>query len=98
MSKIEIHCIGGSYCISRTDMHGEYCPDTGEYYLARNGGNPFQDVVLATLWHDIHDCCHVYSARGYSYQVVRELLQLGHLTPKTLEQFRQDGGEVWWEQ
>ena len=87
----------GAYNIYSENMQGNYCPETGEYYLARHeatGDNP----VLATYWVDKDGYCHMFALRGYSYEVVRELLQLGHLTPKTLEQFQQEGGEIWWDQ
>ena len=95
-SKIINYRVSGSYYIDRGNMQGNYCPDTGEYYLARyEGGNP---VVLAYYWVDGFDCCHADSSRGYSYDVVRELLQLGHLTKKTLASFIAAGGKVWWAQ
>ena len=87
------------YYISRTDMQGNYCPATGEYYLAvYDDDDRRQETVVASYWCDEHGFCHVDSARGYSYQVVRELLQLGHLTPKTLAAYIRDGGRVWWDQ
>ena len=91
----------GCFHIGRTDVWGWYCPDTGEYYLACNDTDPIVGRCVGILasarempdgeWQEQADC-------GYSYEVVRELLQLGHLTPKTLEQFQLSGGEVWWEQ
>ena len=86
-------CRHGCFHIERTNMWGNYNLTTGEYYLANYNG-----VTFATRWYDRDGYCHVYSARGYSYQAIRELLQLGHLTSKTLEQFQQAGGKVWWEQ
>ena len=91
----------GMFHVGRTDMWGNYCPETKEYYLARNSYVPGVGEcveVLASVhempdgeWQEQSEC-------GYDYEVVRELLQLGHLTPKTLEQFLQDSGEVWWNQ
>lgn len=86
----------GMYHVGRTDMWGNYCPETKEYYLAHNTGEYIE--VLASgcempdgEWQD-------QSACGYSYEVVRELLQLGHLTSRTLERFLEEEGEVWWNQ
>ena len=91
----------GAYHVGHTTYWGNYCPATGEYYLAHN--TFVQGVgecveVLASAHYVRDDEWQEQSCRGYDYEVVRELLQLGHLTPKTLEQFRQDGGEVWWDQ
>ena len=77
-------------------MYGNYCPATGEYYLAIY--DDACEIVLASYWHDEDGYYHVDSSRGYSYDVVRELLRLGHLTPKTLAAYLRDGGEVWWNQ
>ena len=78
----------GMYHVGHTTYWGNYCPETGEYYLALASAREMPDGE----W-------QVQSASGYSYEVVRELLQLGHLTPKTLEQFLlEEGGEVWWNQ
>ena len=90
----------GCYNVGRTDMWGNYCPDTGEYYLARRHFVPGVGEctgVLASACY-IRDEWQEQSACGYSYQVVRELLQLGHLTTKTLDTFLAMGGEVWWDQ
>ena len=91
----------GCFHVGRTDIWGNYCPETGEYYLAHNSYDPVVGEYVEVLasaremldgeWQELAEC-------GYDYEVVRELLQLGHLTPKTLEQFLQNGGEVWWEQ
>ena len=96
----------GCFHVGRTDMWGWYCPITGEYYLAHNTFVPGVGEcveVLASARYVMDDEWQDISAEGYEdynggYQVVRELLQLGHLTSKTLEQFQQVGGEVWWEQ
>ena len=83
----------GRFHVGRTDMWGNYCPETGEYYLARPEG------VMASARYMWDDEWQVQAYSGYSYEVVRELLQLGHLTKKTLEQFQQEeGGDVWWDQ
>ena len=84
------------YHVGRTDMWGWYCPETGEYYLAHDAGEYVG--VLASAYLVREDEWLDQSERGYDYEVVRELLQLGHLTSKTLEQFQQAGGEVWWNQ
>ena len=91
----------GAFNVSRTDMWGTYCPTSGEYYLAHKALVP--DVgecveVLASAHYVREDEWQEQSARGYSYQVVRELLQLGHLTARTLASFIEAGGEVWWDQ
>ena len=89
------------YHVGRTDMWGWYCPETGEYYLAHYNYDPVVGRyvgVLASAYLVRDDEWQEQSERGYGYQVVRELLQLGHLTPKTLEQFVEEGGEVWWNQ
>lgn len=91
----------GCFHVGRSDMWGNYCPETGEYYLAHNTNVPGVGEcveVLASAYFVREDEWQEQSYRGYGYQVVRELLQLGHLTPKTLEQFQQAGGEVWWDQ
>lgn len=89
------------YHVGRSDMWGWYCPDTGEYYLAANDTDPVAGECISVLataqempdgsWQEYTDC-------GYSYEVTRELLQLGHLTPKTLASFIEADGEVWWDQ
>ena len=89
------------YNVGRTDMWGNYCPETGEYYLAHNTFVPGVGEcveVLASARYVKDDEWQESCCCGYSYEVVRELLQLGHLTTKTLEQFQQAGGEVWWNQ
>ena len=67
----------GTYHVGRTNMWGNYCPETGEYYLARPEG-----VMASARYIDICDEMkwQVQAYSGYSYEVVRELLQLGHLT------------------
>ena len=83
----------GAYHVGRTNMWGNYCPETGEYYLARPEG------VMASARYMWDDEWQVQSYSGYSYEVVRELLQLGHLTSKTLALFiEEEGGDVWWDQ
>ena len=94
--KIESCYVGSCYYIVRDNMRGNYCPATGEYYLACR--EDACEIVIAGYWYDGDGFCHVDSSRGYSYDVVRELLQLGHLTPKTLASFVEDGGRVWWDQ
>ena len=96
----------GCYHVGRSDMWGNYCPDTGEYYLCCNDEDPVIGGYIATLASCrideagyLDDC----SADGFEeynggYEVVRELLQLGHLTKKTLASFIEAGGEVWWDQ
>lgn len=96
----------GCFHVGRTDMWGNYCPETGEYYLAHRVEDPEEGECVEVLasacelpdgsWEDI-------SADGFEeynngYQVVRELLQLGHLTKKTLVNFIAYGGDVWWDQ
>ena len=98
MIKSESCHVGRCYYIDRKNMWGNYCPETGEYYLAHDAGDEYCEIVLASYWYDKDGYCHVDSSRGYNYQVVRELLQLGHLTRKTLAAYIQDGGEVWWDQ
>ena len=96
----------GMHHVGRTDMWGNYCPETGEYYLACNAIDPVIGEyveVLASAREMPDGEWQEQSAWGYEaycggYEVVRELLQLGHLTPKTLEQFQQAGGVVWWDQ
>ena len=96
----------GAYNVSRKNMWGTYCPETGEYYLAHGTFVPGVGEcveVLASAYYVREDEWQEQSAEGYEaycggYEVVRELLRLGHLTPKTLEQFQQVGGEVWWNQ
>ena len=87
-------------------MWGWYCPETKEYYLARwdfvPGVGECKGILASACemadgsWQDI-------SADGFEeynngFEVVRELLQLGHLTAKTLASFVEEGGEVWWDQ
>ena len=86
----------GCFHVGRTDMWGNYCPETGEYYLACNNGDYIE--VLASGREMPDGEWQEQSASGYSYEVVRELLQLGHLTAKTLESFLAMDGEVWWDQ
>ena len=96
----------GMFHVGRTDMWGSYCPETGECYLAHNAYDPVvgeYTEVLASCWLDDSGYYKDQSAEGYEEynngcQVVRELLQLGHLTQKTLASFIEAGGEVWWEQ
>ena len=100
----------GMYHVGHTTYWGNYCPETGEYYLALASAREMPGVngtsnlpicagVLASAREMPDGEWQVQSASGYSYEVVRELLQLGHLTPKTLEQFLlEEGGEVWWNQ
>ena len=91
----------GCFHVGRTDMWGNYCPETGEYYLAHNAYDPIPGEyveVLASAREMADGEWEEQSACGYSYQVVRELLQLGHLTSKTLATFIEEGGEVWWDQ
>ena len=99
----------GAYHVGRTDMWGNYCPETGEYYLAHNNYDPvagdYVEVIASACYQD-EDCPDTWedqSADGFEawsggYEVVRELLQLGHLTAKTLASFIEAGGEVWWNQ
>ena len=91
----------GCFHVGRTDMWGNYCPETGEYYLACVGTDPTIGECIGVLASGISQPDGEWqeqSACGYSYEVVRELLQLGHLTPKTLERFISEEGEVWWDQ
>lgn len=91
----------GCYHVGSSNMWGNYCPETGEYYLAHNTYDPVAGEcveVLASARYVMDDEWQEQSACGYSYEVVRELLRLGHLTKKTLEQFQQEEGEVWWNQ
>ena len=91
----------GCFHVGRTDMWGNYCPETGEYYLACKDVDPTVGQCVGVLasgcyvrddeWQEQSEC-------GYSYEVVRELLQLGHLTSKTLAAFIEAGGEIWWDQ
>ena len=92
---------GGRFHVGSTDVWGNYCPETKEYYLARNDFVPGVGEctgVVASCWLDDAGYYEDNSADGYSYEVVRELLQLGHLTAKTLASFIEAGGEVWWNQ
>ena len=88
-------------------MWGNYCPETGEYYLARvaSYGPSLEEVVevLASAREMPDDEWQAACGCGYEdynggYEVVRELLQLGHLTSQTLASFIEAGGEVWWDQ
>lgn len=99
----------GCFHVGRTDMWGWYCPDTGEYYLAHYAYDPIpgeyvEVVASAGYWPDPNEeTWEDHSAQGFEdfnngYEVVRELLQLGHLTPKTLAGFIEAGGVVWWDQ
>ena len=91
----------GCFHVGRSDMWGNYCPETGEYYLACKNFDPTVGEyieVLASACEMEDGAWQEQSACGYSYEVVRELLQLGHLMPKTLETFLQQEGEVWWDQ
>ena len=91
----------GGFNVSRVDMWGTYCPETGEYYLAHNTFVPEVGEcveVLASAYYVREDEWQEQSYSGYSLEVVRELLRLGHLTKKTLEQFIEAEGEVWWDQ
>ena len=106
MAKLNLNKTNSSYrygCfhVGRTDMWGNYCPETGEYYLACNAYDPIPGEyveVLASAREMADGEWEEQSACGYSYEVVRELLQLGHLTARTLETFLEEEGEVWWEQ
>ena len=86
----------GMFHVGRDNMWGNYCPETGEYYLAIYDDNI--KIVIASYYFDDDGYCHVDSARGYSYDVVRELLRLGHLTRKTLADYIAADGEVGWDQ
>lgn len=91
----------GCFHVGRTNMWGWYCPETGEYYLACNSTDPVVGEYIEVLASGVFvrdDEWQDQSACGYSYEVVRELLQLGHLTKKTLVTFIEDEGEVWWDQ
>ena len=89
-------------CDGTLNMWGSYCPDTGEYYLARDAGD-FIGVIASAGFMPNEDWREEQTAWGYESQadgleVVRELLRLGHLTKKTLTNFIAEGGVVWWEQ
>ena len=91
----------GCFHVGTPDMWGNYCPETGEYYLAHKDLDPVAGEcigVLASAYFVREGEWKEQSARGYSYQVVRQLLRLGHLTSKTLASFIEAGGEVWWDQ
>ena len=101
MSKTKSESKWGAFNVSRGNMWGTYVPETGEYYLAHTA----QDQVAGECVGVLASACYVRDDEwqeqtecGYSYEVVRELLRLGHLTKKTLEQFIEEGGEVWWNQ
>ena len=88
-------------CDGTLNMWGSYCPDTGEYYLARDAGDFIG--VIASVGFLPNEDWQEQTAWGYEpevggLEVVRELLRLGHLLPKTLASFIQAGGEIWWEQ
>ena len=87
--------------VGRTDMWGWYCPETGECYLARRHFVPGVGEctgVIASIGEMPDGSWEENAERGYDCEAVRELLQLGHLTAKTLAAFLEAGGEVWWEQ
>lgn len=86
----------GCFHVGRTDMWGNYCPETGEYYLAHDVGGCVE--VLASVREMPDGSWEEATYYEYTYEVVRELLQLGHLTRHTLESFIKDGGDVWWDQ
>lgn len=96
----------GTFHVGRSDMWGNYCPETGEYYLAHRDFVPGVGECVGVLasvcempdgtWQDIS--VSGFEEYNNGYEVVRELLQLGHLTAKTLESFIEAGGEVWWDQ
>ena len=91
----------GAFNVSRVDMWGTYCPETGEYYLAHKNYVPGVGEcveVLASAHFVREDEWQEQRVSGYSYEVVRELLRLGHLTRNTLADFIADDGEVWWDQ
>ena len=96
----------GAYNVSRKNMWGTYCPETKEYYLAHNTYLPEvgECVEVLASAHFVRDdewqaaCGCGYEDYNGGYEVVRELLQLGHLTPKTLASFIEADGEVWWDQ
>lgn len=91
----------GMFHVGHTIYWGNYCPETGEYYLACKDVDPIVGDcigVLASGCEMPDDEWQEQSACGYSYEVVRELLQLGHLTSRTLAAFIEAGGEVWWDQ
>ena len=83
------------------NVWGSYCPDTGEYYLARDAGEYIETLAVAEFYPN--GTWEEQTARGYEPQaggleVVRELLRLGHLLPQTLTNFIEAGGEIWWDQ
>ena len=91
----------GGFNVSRVDMWGTYCPETGEYYLAHRTNLPEVGEcteVLASAYYVRDDEWQEQTESGYDYDVVRELLRLGHLTSKTLASFVEAGGEIWWDQ
>ena len=89
----------GCFHVGRTDIWGWYCPETGEFYLARRDFDPVVGECVGVLGFCRTDEEAEEAAEpGYSYEVARELLQLGHLTQKTLASFIEEGGEVWWDQ
>ena len=99
MNKMNSTYKNGTYHIGRINMWGSYCPETGEYYLARPEG-VMASVQYIYICDDVDEMkLQVQAYSGYSYEVVRQLLQLGHLTNKTLALFiEEEGGEVWWDQ
>ena len=86
----------GCYHVGRTDMWGWYCPETGEHYLAHDAGEYI--ATHSYCWPDENGHILQDDENGYTYEVVRELLQLGHLTARTLASFIEADGEVWWDQ
>ena len=102
MNKTNHSCRYGVFHVGYPTMWGNYCPETGEYYLARvaSYGPSLEEVVevLASAREMPDGEWQEQSYSGYDYEVVRELLQLGHLTSQTLASFIEAGGEVWWEQ
>lgn len=86
----------GCYHIGRTNLWGWYCLETGECYLAHDTGEYTGVLASAELLPD--GTWQEQSAWGHDCEVVRELLRLGHLTKKTLTNFIEAGGEIWWDQ
>lgn len=90
------------YHVGRSDMWGWYCPETGEYYLAHRDFVPeigeCVGVLASACQGDDESSWQEEADRGYNFEVVRELLQLGHLTHQTLASFIEAGGVVWWDQ
>lgn len=94
----------GCYHVGRSTLWGWYCPETGEYYLAHDAGEYIEVLASACYQQDdVVESWQDISVAGFEvywggYDVVRELLQLGHLTKKTLKTFIAAGGDVWWDQ